>query len=406
MSPGRTLPTIPLREVQTHNSTKSCYVTIDEKVYDVTDFLDDHPGGGELILEYAGKDVKEILLDEQSHLHSESAYDMLDECLIGFTADEPVIKAAVKTSEPTDVLPLPATQHGNELIEQEGGADDLPERGEQTGTDSEGRPIYAATGMSSEADLSKETDELTDYKTHQFLDLSKPLLPQVWSSNFSKEFYLAQVHRPRHYKGGASAPLMPFAFLEPLSLTPWYVVPLVWLPPVLYGTYLGLTHITPLPLATFYWSFGLFLWSLVEYVLHRFLFHIEAALPDRPAFLTLHFLLHGIHHYLPMDRYRLVMPPTLFIVLATPFYKLAHFLFAYDWYVATMVFSGGIFGYICYDLTHYFLHHKTLPAYWKSLKKYHLQHHFADYENGFGVTSRFWDRVFNTELPPPTIKTT
>ena len=63
-----------------------------------------------------------------------------------------------------------------------------------------------------------------------------------------------------------------------------------------------------------------------------------------------------------------------------------------------MVFSGGIFGYICYDLTHYFLHHKQLPAYWRSLKKYHLQHHFADFENGFGVTSRFWDRVFGTEL--------
>jgi 4-hydroxysphinganine ceramide fatty acyl 2-hydroxylase len=52
----------------------------------------------------------------------------------------------------------------------------------------------------------------------------------------------------------------------------------------------------------------------------------------------------------------------------------------------------------------------SLPAYWRELKKYHLQHHFADYENGFGVTSRFWDRIFGTELPsaPPTkvIKTT
>jgi len=41
----------------------------------------------------------------------------------------------------------------------------------------------------------------------------------------------------------------------------------------------------------------------------------------------------------------------------------------------------------------------SLPAYYRELKKYHLQHHFADYENGFGVTSRFWDRVFKTELP-------
>jgi hypothetical protein len=36
--------------------------------------------------------------------------------------------------------------------------------------------------------------------------------------------------------------------------------------------------------------------------LHRFLFHIDEMLPDRPIFLVLHFLLHGIHHYMPMDR--------------------------------------------------------------------------------------------------------
>lgn len=59
-----------------------------------------------------------------------------------------------------------------------------------------------------------------------------------------------------------------------------------------------------------------------------------------------------------MDKYRLVMPPTLFVVLATPYWKLSHFIFSYNWYAATLVFSGGVFGYICYDLTHYFLHHR------------------------------------------------
>ena len=82
------------------------------------------------------------------------------------------------------------------------------------------------------------------------------------------------------------------------------------------------------------------------------------ALPDNRVGLTAHFLLHGIHHYLPMDKYRLVMPPTLFIVLATPFWKLAHILFFYNWYAATAVYCGGIFGYVSYDLTHYFLHHR------------------------------------------------
>lgn len=122
-------------------------------------------------------------------------------------------------------------------------------------------------------------------------------------------------------------------------------------------------------------------------------------LPDNRVGITAHFLLHGIHHYLPMDRYRLVMPPTLFVILAAPFWKLAHTVFFYNWYAATTVYCGGIFGYVCYDLTHYFLHHRNLPMWYKQLKKYHLQHHFLDYELGFGVTSRFWDTVFGTELP-------
>lgn len=47
--------------------------------------------------------------------------------------------------------------------------------------------------------------------------------------------------------------------------------------------------------------------------------------------------------------------------------------------------------------------HYSLPSFYKQLKKYHLQHHYADYENGFGVTSRFWDKVFSTELAPPKV---
>lgn len=99
-----------------------------------------------------------------------------------------------------------------------------------------------------------------------------------------------------------------------------------------------------------------------------------------------------------MDKYRLVMPPTLFLALATPFWKLAQAIFP-NWNIAAAVFAGGIFGYVCYDLTHYFLHHQNLPLWYKDLKKYHLAHHFLDYELGFGVTSRFWDTVFGTELP-------
>jgi 4-hydroxysphinganine ceramide fatty acyl 2-hydroxylase len=69
-------------------------------------------------------------------------------------------------------------------------------------------------------------------------------------------------------------------------------------------------------------------------------------LPDNSVGITLHFLLHGIHHFLPMDKLRLVMPPVLFIILAAPFWQLAHLVFFFNWYAAQSAFCGGVFGYI------------------------------------------------------------
>jgi 4-hydroxysphinganine ceramide fatty acyl 2-hydroxylase len=362
--PSRTLPSIPQAEVAKHNTKESCYVTVGERVFDVTDFVDDHPGGGELILEHAGKDVKAIMEDEVSHFHSEAAYEILEESLVGFLTTDPVLKAAVDSSHPDQIVPLPATADGEAELEAHG----VPTK------------VFDSTGMSSEDDLSRDTDLTQDFKTHQFLDLNRPLFAQMFFSTFGKEFYLEQVHRPRHYRGGDSAPIFGNV-LEPLSKTAWYMIPILWGPPVLYGSFLGLSNL-PAWQGPLYWALGLFLWTLVEYVLHRFLFHLDKYLPDHPVALTLHFLLHGIHHYLPMDKYRLVMPPTMFLILATPFYNLAHAVFWYNWYAAVTVFSGGIFGYICYDCTHYWLHHHQLPAFVRDLKKYHLAHHYQNFELG------------------------
>ncbi|KAI1269347.1 inositolphosphorylceramide-B C-26 hydroxylase [Xylariaceae sp. FL1019] len=368
--PGRTLPTLTQAEVESHNSEKSCYVTLGTNVYDVTDFLDAHPGGADLVLEYAGKDVTDILKDEDSHAHSEAAYEVLDDSLVGFLVTNK-LKPDAQVQKKIDDSQI------NERVTP---------------------LIHPRTGMACEEDLSKDTDYNKDYKTHKFLDLNKPLLMQVWRGGFSKAFYLDQVHRPRHYKGGASAPLFG-NFLEPLSLTPWWVVPMVWIPVDAYGSYLAAQGFNTIGGFAACWLLGIGVWTLVEYLMHRFLFHLDEWLPDNRAGLTLHFLLHGVHHYLPMDKYRLVMPPTLFLVLAVPFWKLAHTLFFWDWHLATAIYCGGIFGYVMYDLTHYFLHHQNLPLWYKGLKKYHLAHHFLDYELGFGVTSAFWDRIFNTELP-------
>jgi 4-hydroxysphinganine ceramide fatty acyl 2-hydroxylase len=359
--PGRTLPTLPSAEVAAHNTSKSCYVTLGTKVYDITDFLEDHPGGGDLILQYGGKDVREAMEDEVSHAHSEAAYEVLDDHLIGFVATEKVLESAMKSQDPFAVLPLEPSEEGMKDLDQDA-VEDVQARDNVLANreESEDKAVYTSTGMSSAEDLSKETDATQDYRKHKFLDLNRPLLMQVFFGGFSKDFYLQQVHRPRHYKGGESAPLFG-NFLEPLSKTPWWVVPTIWLPCISYGTYLASQQLNPLQLVG-YWIFGLCVWTLVEYGMHRCLFHVDYYLPDNRFFITLHFLLHGIHHYLPMDRLRLVMPPTLFVVLAIPFWKFAHTVIYYNWYAATAAYCGGIFGYVCYDLTHYFLHHKKYVA--------------------------------------------
>lgn len=53
-----------------------------------------------------------------------------------------------------------------------------------------------------------------------------------------------------------------------------------------------------------------------EYGLHRWLFHLDEYLPNHPVAILTHFLLHGVHHIVPMDPYRLVFPPVMAIPLS------------------------------------------------------------------------------------------
>ncbi|KAI9924543.1 hypothetical protein ASPWEDRAFT_109673 [Aspergillus wentii DTO 134E9] len=46
-------------EVASHKTRESCWVLLYGKVYDVTDFLSEHPGGAKIILKLAGKDATE-----------------------------------------------------------------------------------------------------------------------------------------------------------------------------------------------------------------------------------------------------------------------------------------------------------------------------------------------------------
>jgi len=77
--------TITLAEVAEHKDRNSCWCVIHNKVYDVTKFLDEHPGGEEVILDVAGQFASDPFEDVG---HSEDARELLDQYLIGELPEE------------------------------------------------------------------------------------------------------------------------------------------------------------------------------------------------------------------------------------------------------------------------------------------------------------------------------
>ncbi|CAH2104332.1 unnamed protein product [Euphydryas editha] len=71
---------ITLSEVSLHDTPKDCWVVIYDRVYDITDFLYEHPGGDEIMLEYAGRDASTAF---RSSGHSSIATKALDRFLVG-----------------------------------------------------------------------------------------------------------------------------------------------------------------------------------------------------------------------------------------------------------------------------------------------------------------------------------
>ncbi|XP_078447453.1 cytochrome b5-like [Wolffia australiana] len=84
-----------LADVSKHNSREDCWLIINDKVYDVTKFLDDHPGGDEVMINATGKDATD---DFEDVGHSSTARAMLNEYLVG-AIDTSTIASRPKTTQ-------------------------------------------------------------------------------------------------------------------------------------------------------------------------------------------------------------------------------------------------------------------------------------------------------------------
>jgi len=148
-------------------------------------------------------------------------------------------------------------------------------------------------------------------------------------------------------------------------------------------------------------AIGLLFWPLVEYLLHRFVFHFAPNNPSERLKRVL-FLMHGVHHAQPREKSRLVMPPVVSIPLAAIFYGLfmglVGGLLKLPNYVDG-IFAGFMLGYVIYDMTHYALHHFSFKGeYFVKLRRHHMAHHFKTHNQRFGVSTWFWDDVFRTNV--------
>ena len=146
------------------------------------------------------------------------------------------------------------------------------------------------------------------------------------------------------------------------------------------------------------WVFGgVALWSLLEYLLHRFVLHGVAPFSRW----------HGEHHVRPQA---LIASP---IAASLSLFLLLGALPAWWWlgtWPATALSLGLLTSYLAYGLTHHATHHNTVPwirnnAWLSQRRVRHAMHHAVHHLQArgeicqpchFGVTNSFWDAVFGT----------
>lgn len=183
-------------------------------------------------------------------------------------------------------------------------------------------------------------------------------------------------------------------YLEMMTKTHPVVIYSLYIPVILFLLYYGnvYKYLSPGRIVLFYAS-GILVWSLMEYVLHRFVFHY---ISENPGLNRVIYKLHGIHHEYPRDRERLFMPPVPSIIVASCFFSLQYLIMGWN---ALAFFPGFLSGYLLYGSMHYAIHAFTPPSFLKALWRNHHLHHYKYPEKGFGVSSVLWDHVFGT-IPP------
>lgn len=136
---------------------------------------------------------------------------------------------------------------------------------------------------------------------------------------------------------------------------------------------------------------GLASWTLIEYLLHRFVLH--GLQPFKRW--------HAEHHDRPTA---LICTPTaLSASLIVGLVFLPSLLLGGVWHASALTL-GVLVGYLTYAIAHHAIHHWRCRSRWMlQRKRLHALHHSAGRPpQCFGVSSALWDNVMGTQARPPT----
>ncbi len=148
-------------------------------------------------------------------------------------------------------------------------------------------------------------------------------------------------------------------------------------------------------------AIGIFLWTFIEYIMHRFVFHLtKVKEPWRSLFSELH-----IAHHRDTEDPGLIIAPPVVTLVDSVFIFLILWGVTWNWGFALVLLAGIDLGYIFYEWAHFGAHEFN----WKRgplgyMRRHHLYHHFKKPSEAFGVTVPLWDIFFGThqsrELKP------
>jgi len=205
-------------------------------------------------------------------------------------------------------------------------------------------------------------------------------------SNSEEEKRLINKHRPKRVR------IFKHDFLESLTLVEYQTIFKVWIPVLIAFIIWGNleNQLSLLQNVATIFS-GILIWTLAEYLIHRFPFHYS---PKSEWGKKLVYQMHGNHHDDPNDPLRGVMPIAPAILYLSIIYLIFYLIIPH--FYLKVFFGGFLVGYLCYDGIHYYTHHgKPKNKIGKYLRKVHLVHHVHD-DSMFGISSPLWDIILGT----------